>query len=119
MSSLRYRPGLAGDLSLAKPFLEAERGCFSQHVWDNLPGLLTGLLSRRAAKSYIVEDRAKSRISWFGLTAFVDPDAARCALEDGSIPFRESLFQSALRTRRVFLDPGEIAEANRCKTLVL
>src|SRR5262249_23935874 len=92
---------------------------FSQRVWRVLPGLLTDLLIQRAAKSYIVEDQANSRISWFGFSGFADPGAVQCALEDGSMPFRESLFQSALRGRGAFLGPEEIAEANRCKSLVL
>jgi len=119
MGVLRYRPGLPGDLARATPFLDAERRCFSQRVFENLPGLWTDLLTRRAARCYIAEDQAKSAIKWFGFSAFVNPGALRCALEDPSMPFRESLFQSALRRRGVFLDPEEIAEANRGRTLVL
>jgi hypothetical protein len=119
MSSLRYRPGQPRDLHRAKCFLEAERNCFGRRVWESLPGLMADLLSRGAAKSYIVEDRTTSRIGWFGLSTFVHPDAVRRALDEPSVPFRESLCQAALAGQRVFLGPEEIAQGNRSRTLAL
>ena len=119
MSGLCYRPGRPGDLARAGCFLEAERNCFGRRVWENLPGFIADLLSRGAARSYIVEDRRISRIGWFGLSAFAHPDAVRRALDNRSVPFRESLCRAALEGGKVFLGPEEIAQANRGRTLVL
>jgi hypothetical protein len=119
MNSLRYRPGQLIDLTRTRCFLEAERSCFSRRVWEGLPGLIADLISRGAAKSYIVEDQAISRIGWFGLSAFAQPDAVKRALEDCSVPFREWLCQASLQRQRVFLGPEEIAEANNWRALVL
>jgi hypothetical protein len=119
MSNLRYRPGRATDVQAALPFFELERDSFSKQVWNRLPVLATDLLRRGAARSYIVEDQASGRLRWFGLSAFVHPHVMQSGLNEGSTPFREFLFRSALDGRSTFLESGDIACANTARSLAL
>jgi hypothetical protein len=119
MSNLRYRLGRPTDVPTALAFFEPERHCFGKHVWNHLPGLATSLLGRGAARSYIVEDQTNGRLRWFGLTAFVQPHMIRSALNEGTTPFREFLFRSALDGRSTFLESADIACANTARSLAL
>jgi hypothetical protein len=119
MNDLRYRSGRSTDLCQALPILEPERRCFSASVWQNLPALIDGLLSRKLARCYVVEQSSARRLRWFGLSAFVDSRAMDAALRQSLLPVREFLFRAVLEGGNPFLTPRQIAAENAAGELQL
>jgi len=119
MSAIRYRPGGLADVRHAIPLLLPERQCFSGRVWKQLPELITDLLGRGLARGYVIEESDTGWLRWFGLSAFLAPNATRAALERPLIPFRDFLLQTALDGRLPFLSRKQIAASNAAGDLIL
>ncbi len=107
------------DVRPAVPLIKAECQSLGEAVRSHLPDLIPKLIERQVVKAYVIDETSTGRLRWFGLSAFVTPDAVSTALQMPATPFRQFLFNSVLDGGSPFLTQKQIAAANAAGDLIL
>ena len=116
---LRYRRATPAEIPEAIPLLEPSRPLLTRETWRALPGLLEDLLERERILLCVLEDSDSRQLRFVGGSAFLDGRFLQAALGQAE----ESLIEHALVVERdyghAFLNPRQIASANRGAKLSL
>jgi hypothetical protein len=106
------------DISRSRAVWECNRKYFDPETWSALPSLLEDLLRREAILLAIVESAHSKLSRLLGGRSFMDPDYVKESRASSST-LHNFMFAAALRNRKPFLLPKQVAIENARGTLNL
>lgn len=106
------------DVLRSRGVWECNRKCFDAETWSALPSLLEDLLRREVIFLAVIENAYSKLPRLLGGRSFVDPDYVSESRASSST-FHNFMFSAALRGRRPFLAPKQVAIENARGTLNL
>src|ERR1700722_16847100 len=106
------------DISRSRALWECNRKLFDPKTWSALPLLLEDLLRQEVISLAIIETASSKLPRLLGGMSFVDPDYVKEARASSST-MHNFMFAAALRGRKPFLAPKQVAIGNARGTLNL
>jgi hypothetical protein len=106
------------DISRSRTLWNCNRKYFDAETWNALPSLLEDLLRREVISLAIIETASRKLPRMLGGISFVDPDYVKEARASSST-LHNFMFAAALRGKKPFLAPKQVAIENARGTLNL